>query len=177
MNTTKTIFAGLFVAMGVLLPVAFHIIGISGRIFFPMHSPVLMNGLLLGPAYGLAVGIAVPVVSALMTGMPPMFPVLPMMTAELAVYGVVAGFIHQKMGRGLLTSLIGAMICGRIMDIMVLTLFGEVLKIDAEPFIYVMAGVWTGLPGIIIQVIFIPYLVRRLKEAFFDHKLFQEREL
>ena len=95
----------------------------------------------------------------------------------MAVYGVVAGFIHQKMGRGLLTSLIGAMICGRIMDIMVLTLFGEVLKIDAKPFIYVMAGVWTGLPGIIIQVIFIPYLVRRLKEAFFDHKLFQEREL
>lgn len=173
MNTQKTVFAGLFVAMGVLLPIAFHLVGASGRIFLPMHIPVLMAGLLLGPVYGLAVGVAVPVVSSFFTGMPPVFPILPMMTVELAVYGFVAGIFHRKMGYGMLTSLVLAMIFGRGVCIVVLMLFGEALKIDADPVTYVLAGTLGGLAGIILQLILLPFIVGRLRAAFFNHELLQ----
>ena len=171
MRTTKTVFAGLFVAMGVLLPVAFHMVGASGRVFLPMHIPVFMAGLLLGPTYGLIVGAIVPVVSGLTTGMPPLFPIMPMMTMELAVYGLTAGVIHKQLGRVMLVSLLGAMICGRITDIIVLMLFGELLQIQAEPVAYVLAGVSSGLAGIVLQLLFIPFIVKRLQQAFLDHDL------
>ena len=174
MSTSKTVFAGLFVAVGVLLPIAFHMIGVSGRIFLPMHIPVFMAGLLLGPMYGLIVGIVVPVVSGLTTGMPPIFPTMPMMAAELAVYGAVAGFINKNLEKGVLIALLGAMVCGRIICIIALMIFGEMLQINTDPFTYVFAGVSGGLPGIILQIVFIPFIVNRLKQAFFYHKFFNE---
>ncbi|WP_407400066.1 hypothetical protein, partial [Anaerovibrio sp.] len=90
---------------------------------------------------------------------------------ELAVYGLTAGVIHKQLGRGMLLSLLVAMVCGRIMDIILLMLFGELLQIEAEPVAYVLAGVSSGLAGIVLQLLFIPFIVKRLQQAFFYHDL------
>ncbi|MCR5177005.1 MAG: ECF transporter S component [Anaerovibrio sp.] len=172
MRTKKIVFAGLFIAVGVLLPIAFHMLGASGRLFLPMHIPVLMGGLLLGPVYGLAVGVAVPVISSLVTGMPPVFPILPMMTAELATYGFLSGFLYKKCRLRLFVSMLGAMVAGRITCILMLALFAEWLQIKADPVLYVLAGIWGGAVGIVMQLVLIPILVGRLKVAFGDHDLF-----
>lgn len=47
----------LFTALGVSLPVIFHRLGIAAVSFSPMHFPVLLSSLILGPVSGVIVGI------------------------------------------------------------------------------------------------------------------------
>ena len=82
----KLVMAAMCVALGIVLPMAFHTIQNAGSIFLPMHIPVLICGLLCGWQYGLICGILAPVLSSLFTGMPPAA-ILPAMLCELAVYG------------------------------------------------------------------------------------------
>lgn len=57
-STTKKLVSGaLCIAIGVLLPMAFHVIPNGGSVFLPMHIPVLICGLFCGAPYGLACGI------------------------------------------------------------------------------------------------------------------------
>lgn len=119
-NTKRMILTALFVALGVVLPMAFHSIPNAGSIFLPMHIPVLLCGLICGWAYGLGCGVLAPLLSSLMTGMPPAA-ILPGMLCELAVYGLVSGLllkvIHTKRTIvDLYLALIGAMIAGRLVS-------------------------------------------------------------
>lgn len=89
---------GLFVALGILLPILFHQVSLGGRIFLPMHIPVLLAGALIGPVSGLIVGIISPGLSFLLTGMPPALRV-PLMTLELPIYGLVFGLLVRAWPR------------------------------------------------------------------------------
>ena len=40
------------IALGIILPMAFHMIPNAGSIFLPMHIPVLLCGILCGWQYG-----------------------------------------------------------------------------------------------------------------------------
>ena len=53
--TKKLVSCALCIALGVLLPMAFHVIPNAGSIFLPMHIPVLICGLFCGWPYGLHV--------------------------------------------------------------------------------------------------------------------------
>ena len=80
--------AAMCVALGIILPMAFHTIQNAGSIFLPMHIPVLICGLACGWQYGLLCGVLTPLLSSLLTGMPPAA-ILPAMLCELAVYGLL----------------------------------------------------------------------------------------
>ena len=69
-NTKHLIFTALCMALGVVLPMAFHMIPNAGSVMLPMHIPVLLCGLVCGPVLGLICGIFTPVLSSLITGMP-----------------------------------------------------------------------------------------------------------
>lgn len=47
-------YAAMLTALGILVPFLFHQVGIAGKVFLPMHFPVLIAGMLLGPTAGLA---------------------------------------------------------------------------------------------------------------------------
>ena len=94
-RTHEMIRGGLFVALAVILPVCFHWFGMAGAIFLPMHIPVLLSGMLAGPRSGFVTGLMSPALSSLLTGMPPLWPVLPVMTAELCLYGGAAGYLRR----------------------------------------------------------------------------------
>ncbi|MGH8016455.1 MAG: ECF transporter S component, partial [Candidatus Zixiibacteriota bacterium] len=104
----------LFLALAVLLPIGFHQLGASGRIFLPMHIPPLLAGFLLGPLSGIIVGVLAPGLSHLLTGMPPAYAV-PLMSLELPMYGLVAGMTYDRLRLNIYVSLVLAMIVGRIM--------------------------------------------------------------
>lgn len=70
-STRRLVMAALCVALGVVLPMAFHSVPRGGSIFLPMHIPVLLCGLACGWPYGLACGVLAPLCSSLITGMPP----------------------------------------------------------------------------------------------------------
>jgi niacin transporter len=161
------VLAALCLALGVVLPIAFHSVANAGSIFLPMHIPVLLCGIICGWPYGLACGVLAPILSSLITGMPPMAYV-PSMVCELAVYGLATGLIKQfvKTGKPVLDiyiALISAMLLGRIT-------FGVLNALIFRAGEYSLA-VWTtaafvtALPGIIIQLIVIPILVLALQKA------------
>ncbi|MCL2170099.1 MAG: ECF transporter S component, partial [Defluviitaleaceae bacterium] len=89
----RMILTAMLIGAGVVLPVVFHAIaaGFGGRVLLPMHIPVLVAGLIVGPVYGFFAGLVTPLISSMTTGMPVAGPTLYRMMAELAVYGGVAG--------------------------------------------------------------------------------------
>lgn len=163
LRTNKLVLTSLFIACGLLLPLAFHTFGMGGRTFLPMHIPVFMGGLLLGWLPGFIIGALTPLLSCLLTGMPPLIPSLPMMIVELALFGLVAGYLYFDKRQNIYLALISAMVAGRLGAAFVLLLFSDMLGIHLHPLTYVAATFMTGIVGVVIQIVFIPILVRRLE--------------
>ncbi|MBR2139792.1 MAG: ECF transporter S component [Phascolarctobacterium sp.] len=164
LRTNKLVLTSLFIACGLLLPLAFHTFGMGGRTFLPMHLPVFMGGMLLGSFPGFIIGALTPLLSCLLTGMPPFIPSLPMMIVELAIFGLVAGFMYHEKHQNIYLSLVSAMIAGRLGAAFVLMLFSDMLGIHLHPLTYVAATFMTGIAGVIFQLGFIPILVKRLEK-------------
>lgn len=158
-STKQLVLSGIFIAIGLVLPMVFHAFG-GGSMFLPMHIPVLMAGFFLSMPYALAVGALTPLLSSLLTGMPPAFPVLPFMMFELATYGVVVSLLYRKCKMNVYVSLIISMVCGRIMSgIVVWALATFFMAKLPSPMIFITGAVTKGIPGIVIQLIFIPVIV------------------
>ncbi|CDZ75732.1 putative membrane protein [Peptoniphilus sp. ING2-D1G] len=97
MNKTKEIvLASLFIAAGLIIPMIFHTFHLGGPTFLPMHLPVLLAGMILPPSTALLVGVLTPVLSSLFTGMPLIYPILPIMVAELGVYGFTIAICRKN---------------------------------------------------------------------------------
>ena len=161
-NTKKIIIAGLLLALGVIIPMIFHSTGIAGNVFLPMHIPVLIGGFLLPPYLALFLGMLTPLVNSLVTGMPPMFPMAIIMIFELGVYGMVASLLYRKLEMPSIIALILSMIAGRIMVGVVAFILATFFAAPIEPMSFIMLGVTTGIPGIIIQIILIPSLIHSI---------------
>ena len=162
----RMVMAALCVALCVVLPIAFHTIPDAGSIFLPMHIPVLLCGLICGWPYGLVCGLLGPLVSSVLTGMPPAA-YLPPMMVECATYGAAAGLLlkfvrTRSLTADLYISLIGAMLLGRIVSgIAKALIFSPGMAMG----MWITSNFVTALPGIIIQLILIPQIVRILMKA------------
>jgi hypothetical protein len=150
-----------FITLGVTLPIVFHQIALAGRVFSPMHIPVFLAGIFVGPISGLIVGLVCPVLSFLLTGMPPPYAV-PLMSLELPVYGVTIGILIRVFKYPVI-SLLLAMILGRLAFALGLFILGMFLSLPYGPEAFVKVSVITGLPGIAIQLILIPLLMEAIQ--------------
>lgn len=167
MKIRKMVLTALSIALGIVLPMTLHAIPNAGSIFLPMHIPVFICGLAIGWPYGLICGIATPLLSSAITGMPPA-PILPAMVFELAVYGVVSGWLYKKLHKhhavtALYVSLAGAMLLGRVVMGVVQAFIFNIGNYSVQT--WVTASFVTALPGIAIQLILIPLVVLALKKA------------
>ena len=155
--------AALLIAIGVILPFAFHSIQNAGAIFLPMHIPILVGGFILNPYYALCVGVVTPILSSIFTGMPPI-PSLYVMILELASYGLFISLFYNKVKIGLYPSLIGGMLLGRVMNIIGNYLILHILISRPFNITTVAVGLFIqGIPGILIQIILIPLIIHALK--------------
>ncbi len=161
----ETVLSGLFIALGLILPTIFHAIG-AGNTFLPMHIPVLIAGFVVGLPFAIAVGILTPILSSLITGMPPLFPVLIFMIFELATYGAVASLLYRKSKLNIYISLVLSMIIGRIVSsIVVWVLVTFFMAKLPNPIVFIAGAILQGLPGIIIQIVLIPGIVLALQKS------------
>ena len=166
---TKCVTTAVCLALCVVLPMALHAIPNAGKLFSPMHIPVLLCGLVCGWQYGLVCGLLGPVISSLLTSMPPMgSPVLYGMIVELAVYGLAAGLLMQFVRTGrtaadVYISLVIAMLAGRIAGGLAKALFFS----DGSYTFQAWAAAYfvTSLPGIIIHLILVPVLYAAVSKA------------
>ncbi len=167
-SVKKACITALCTALCYVLPLAFHAMGL-GIAFSPMHLPVLLCGLLCGPLYGTFCGVAGPVISCLLSGMPAAAQ-LPYMVPELAAYGLTAGLMMHVLHTGslladLYCALVPAMLLGRVVG-------------GAARALFYLAGarsysiaLWAGgyfagtLPGTVMQLLVLPALVLALSRA------------
>ncbi len=165
---TKALAVLIAVITSVALPQVFHAVGIIsgtgsavGSAFLPMHIPVILAGMLFGPVVGLVSGIMSPVISSLISGMPAMA-VLPFIVIELAVYGLVSGLICKSNLNNFVKLLI-VQITGRVARVLAILTSIYVLGNTALTIASIGEFIISGLFGIIIQWLFIPLLVERIK--------------
>ena len=156
----------LCIALCVVVPMAFHVIPNAGAVMLPMHIPVLLCGLVCGWQYGLLCGVLGPLVSSVMTGMPPAA-MLPGMMVECGMYGCVGGLLMERIRTGSLYAdlyicLPAAMLAGRVISGVVKAL---ILTPGLSFTAWATASFVTALPGISIQLILLPTLIVALTRA------------
>ena len=164
----QLVYAAVCLALCLVLPFLTGQIPEVGSKLCPMHLPVLLAGFLCGPWWALAVGAVAPVSRYFLFGMPPLFPTGFAMCFELAVYGLVSGWLYRRLPEkkgSIYAALVAAMVCGRIV-------WGLVMKTVAvaggNGFTWsaFMAGALiNAVPGIILQLVLIPVLVMALRKA------------
>ena len=162
------VYAGVCLALALLLPFLTGQMQTIGSALCPMHIPVLLAGFLCGPWWGLAVGVAAPLLRSALFGMPPLFPKAASMAFELAAYGLVSGLLYRALPKkpwGVWMALAAAMLAGRLVWGAVMTVFAGVSEIS-----FGWAAFWTGgfagaVPGIVLHLILIPPVVLALQKA------------
>lgn len=167
----ELVVSGLFIALGLILPMIFHAFN-AGSMFLPMHIPVLVAGCIVSLPFAITIGLMTPILSSFLTGMPPIFPVLPFMVFELMTYGVVINLLYKKLKLNIYSSLIISMIIGRIVSSLVVWVLVSVFMARLpNPFTFVGVAIMQGLPGIIIQLLLIPKIVTVLDKGCFTKRV------
>ena len=167
-NIKKLCYAGLFLALGMVLPFFTMQIKEIGDSLLPMHFAVMLCGLFCGWKYGLLVGAVTPILRSAVFGMPPMFYSALWMALELATYGFVIGFLYysvfKQRSRFTILSVAVAQIVGRIV-------WGVskyfILGFGGKPFtlyMFFVQGFVDALPGIILQLVLIPIIIKLVKK-------------
>lgn len=156
-ETQKMTLGALMIALGLIIPYfTSHMFGIPGTVLLPMHYPVMLAGILCGPLYGGLIGIIVPVLSSLLTGMPPVFPMLPLMTFQLLFMGFISGLVMKKWNK-VIPSSIASIIAGWGAYALALYVL-KLLPVGAGLKMQMIPAFIAGLPGIIGQIILIPII-------------------
>lgn len=158
----KLTLSAMFLALAFVIPFLTGQIPQIGSMLCPMHIPVLLCGFFCGAPWGLVVGFVAPILRSFTLGMPPMFPTAFCMAFELATYGFIAGWLHNKLPNkkiNVYVSLLGAMVIGRLVwGIIMFCCMG----FDASKFglnAFLAGAVLNAVPGIIVQIVLIPVLV------------------
>ncbi len=160
----ELVLSALFVAAGLVLPSVFHLVN-NGKVFLPMHIPVLLAGFSLSMPFAAAVGAITPLLSSLLTGMPPLFPIMVYMIFELSVYAVVASMFYRKFKMNVYISLICSMISGRVAAALAVWVLVALFSADLPgPIAFIIGTITGSIPGIAIQLVFIPPVVMILEK-------------
>ena len=168
LQVRKMIYAGLYLALSIVLPLVTGRVPEIGSRLCPMHIPVLLCGFMCGGSWGMAVGFVAPLMNSVISGMPPMFPTGVAMAFELSVYGFLTGFLHARMPRSkgmIYVTLISAMIAGRIAWGTVRFLLAGLSGTDFSWSMFIAGAVADAIPGIILHIALIPVLVMLMEKA------------
>lgn len=158
------------IALCYVLPITFHSVGL-GSALSPLHLPVLLCGIVCGGWYGLFCGIAGPLLSSVLSGMPGPLALITMVP-ELMAYGLVAGIAMKNIHTGrsvgdLYLSLVLAMMLGRIVGgiAKLFTIYVVGINSTFSIAIWINSYFVGTLPGILCQLAVIPVLVLTLMKA------------
>ena len=161
----------MFMALAVLFPMLFHAFG-AGSILLPMFWPVLAAAFFVNFPFAIAVGVLSPIVSTLLTGMPPISPpILHILVIELVALAMVTNGLYRKTSLGILWPALIGLLISRIVLFFIVTLFAPLLGLP--PQLFSLAMVFKGVPGVVAMLIIISIIVSRIKnEPIFSVRKF-----
>ena len=153
----------LLSGIGIALPRIFHVLAgtNAGATFLPMHIAVLIAALTFGITSSTIVAGSSIVCSYLLTGMPSLAR-LPYMLIELLIYAILLSVCNKKFNSYI--SLIATIILGRVLYAGVLAVAINVLGLPTYG-ISVIESIKVGLPGIILQLAFVPVIAKAIKKG------------
>ena len=163
----KLTLSAMFLALAYVMPFLTGQIPQIGSMLCPMHIPVLLCGFFCGAPWGLGVGFVTPILRSFVLGMPPMFPTAFCMAFELAAYGLVAGWLYDRLPKKKISvyiSLFSAMIIGRLVwgGVMFGCMGFDAAKFGVSAFL--AGAIVNAVPGIVLQVVLIPIVIIVLKK-------------
>lgn len=153
----------LLSGLGIALPRIFHVLAgaQSGATFLPMHICVLIAALTFGSVSSTVVAGSSILFSFLLTGMPSLAR-LPYMLIELVIYGILLSVFNKKINS--YVSLVMTIVLGRILYAGILFSAVNILGLSSYG-ISVMESVRIGIPGIILQLLFVPVLAKIINKG------------
>ena len=161
-------YAGMYLAIALVLPFITGNIPEIGKALCPMHIPVLLCGFLCGWPWGLAVGFIAPLLRSVTFGMPALFPDAVGMAFELAAYGFISGAAYRVLphkppvvyGVLVLAMIIGRLVWGAARAV-IMGLTDNAFTLS----MFLGGAVLNAIPGIILHIVLIPLLVMAMERA------------
>lgn len=149
-------------ALALVLPMAFHAAGL-GHYFLPMLLPLLLNGFLSSLPWAVLAGALVPWISALLTGMPPIYPpVALIMSIEGIVLAGTASLLFRVLNRRVWPALLAAIVADR--TIAFLLTWAMASRFGISPRIAAFGTFVEALPGVALQIGVVPLVIRALRQ-------------
>lgn len=152
-------YSGLFGAAALLLPVVFHAVRL-GHVFMPMYLPLLALGFFIRPLPAALTALVTPLFSALVTGMPPLYPpVAVLMALELAGMTFVIAAARARWPRAYEPLvLVPVLLAGRVAYVAMAYLTARLLDLPAG----FVAGLslLAGWPGVLLALLVVPAVAR-----------------
>ena len=174
--TVKGLISVGIVALAVTLPMLVHLVaGAEGGMkWLPMYLPVLIGGCILGVRWGLAVGVAPPLVSFAITALAgnpmPAAARLPFMIVELAVLASVSGLFANRIaanGWFAFPATIPAFVSGRTVFMLLALVFQSVTPFSPE---LIFSQIESGMLAVVLQSVAVSFAVMGLKALLYKEK-------
>jgi len=158
-STQQITLIALFLALCIIVPILFHFIG-AGAMFLPMFLPILLAGFVIEFPLAILVGLLGPWISALIIGMPPLFPTALIMSVEgVTAAGIVSYLYHEK-EMSFWICLIFGIVTERVSLVIMGFTIAPILGLPGELFsIYKLTE---SMPGVLLQLILVPIILKML---------------
>jgi hypothetical protein len=152
-------FAGLFGAAALLLPTVFHLLQL-GHAFMPMYIPLIALAFLVSGRIAAITGFLVPLISAALTGMPPIYPPISLIMAiEIAAMAAAIGWLRgARSAWPAIATLLPVLLAGRLLNFGLSYLTALLMSLPAA-FVAGLSFI-AGWPGVLLMLLVIPPLVR-----------------
>jgi len=158
-NLNNMLLSAIFSALGILVPVLFHLVGL-GSMFLPMYLPLAVGAYLLSGRNALMLGVFTPLMSAFITGMPPIYPpVAFMMSIQLGTFCLLISFFQHQLKLPVLVTLLIAMAVDRAILVAAYYLIAPLFSINVG--IASAYDIIKSFPGIILMCLIVPVAVPR----------------
>lgn len=153
----NVVLSSIMGALALALPMAFHAVGLGSR-FLALLQPLLILGFLVSPGWAVATAAAMPWVSALSTGMPPIYPpVAAVLSIEGTVLAGVASLIYRRGNGPFWPALICAVVAGRAAGVAASFILARWFDLPAA--FASVAVLIQGLPGTALMLAAAPAVV------------------
>lgn len=168
-NTEKIITAGLFISLGIVIPIIFHQFGL-GATFLPMFLPVFIASYIFNPIWAAGIAITTPFLSSLATGMPPLVPPITfVMAIELLFLSLSVSICFNILKLNIYISMVSGIIAERVALILAIYLIAPLFNFPAG--VITISSLISSIPGIILQILIVPIVILRLKNTKYIHRL------
>ena len=151
--------ASALAVLGLVLPALFHSLGL-GKVFLPMYLPVLVGAFVLPWRWAVALGVLTPLLSALLTGMPPWFPPVALwMALELGLMALVAHMLGRRLK--VPWALAPSLLLGRCTYAGLVFVTAQFLELP--PGVLSLASWLSAWPGLVLAMLVVPAGVAALR--------------